>query len=142
MGGANIVGRWSLQSWVTRGESGTLDHPFGESAEGSLVYTLGGWVSLHLAAADRPRQPVSLQGASGTATERAAAYSSYVAYCGNYHVEGDIIVHRVTNSLYPNWLGIELRRVFSLSSNSLVLAMPTPEGQEPLVNELRWSREE
>lgn len=142
MSGAGIVGRWNLQSWVTRSESGTLDHPFGEHAEGSLIYTAGGWVSLHLAADDRPRQPQSLQGASGAATERADAYSSYVAYCGTYHVSGDIVVHRVTNSLYPNWLGIELRRVFSLSSDRLVLAMPTPEGQEPLVNELRWTRVE
>ncbi|MFF0818673.1 lipocalin-like domain-containing protein [Rhodococcus sp. NPDC003318] len=142
MSGASIVGRWSLQSWVTRSESGALDNPFGEHAEGSLVYTAGGWVSLHLAADDRPRQPASLLGASGTTSERAAAYSSYVAYCGTYHVEGDIVVHRVTNSLYPNWLGSELRRIFSLNSDSLVLAMPTPEGQEPLVNELHWTRME
>jgi hypothetical protein len=137
-----IVGRWSLQSWVTRSESGALDNPFGEQAEGSLVYTEGGWVSLHLAASDRPRQPASLQGASGTTAERVAAYSSYVAYFGIYHVEGDIVVHRVMNSLYPNWVGTELRRTFTLSASSLVLAMPTPEGQEPLVNELRWTREE
>jgi hypothetical protein len=142
MSGASIVGRWVLQSWVTRSASGTLGKPFGEHAEGSLVYTVGGWVSMHLAASERPRQPLSLQGASGTMSERAAAYSSYVAYCGTYHVEGDIVVHEVTNSLYPNWLGIELRRTFLLSSDSLVLAMPTPEGQEPLLNELRWTRAE
>lgn len=142
MSGASIVGRWRLQAWVARSESGTLEHPFGENADGSLVYTAGGWVGLHLAAGDRPRQPESLQGASGTTSERAAAYSSYVAYCGTYHLEGAVVVHRVTNSLYPNWLGTELRRVISLSSDSLVLSMPTPDGQEPLVNELRWTRAE
>jgi hypothetical protein len=139
---ASLVGRWRLQSWVTHSESGALDYPFGEHAEGSLIYTTGGWVALHLAAEDRPRQPLSLHGASGTTDERADAYATYVAYCGTYDVEDDIIVHRVTNSLYPNWIGIELRRVFSLSSDSLVLAMPTPAGAEPLLNELRWTREE
>jgi lipocalin-like protein len=137
-----LVGTWRLTSWSARREDGVVTYPFGERAEGSLVYTAGGWMIAMLAASDR----VSLSagdGVGGSEAERAAAFSTYVAYCGTYEVEGDVVVHRVAMSLFPNWVGGEQKRYLELSGDELVLRMPPLEIEGKVtVNEFRWIREE
>jgi hypothetical protein len=80
----------------------------------------------------------------GSDVERAAAFSSYVAYCGSYEVTADdVVVHRVAISLFPNWVGSEQTRYFELAGDELVLrTAPIKIGGKLLVNELRWHREE
>jgi hypothetical protein len=53
-----LVGRWRLDSYIARHEDGSVAYPLGEAASGSLVYTAGGWMSGHLAAAERPNLTV------------------------------------------------------------------------------------
>lgn len=138
-----IIGRWRLSSWLTRDAHDSVGYPFGEKAQGSVIYTPGGWVSVHVAAEGRPDLPIDILGAIGTEADRLSAYATYVAYSGRYRVQGDVIVHEVMTSLYPNWVGIELRRSFELSGDRLVLSMPPGEaGTEIAVHELHWSREE
>lgn len=138
-----IAGLWRLKSWTTQNGYGDINYPFGQNAEGNIIYTPNGRVSVHLAAGDRPRMPQDIQGAIGSGPDQIAAYATYVAYSGSYHFEGDIIVHKLTMSLYPNWLGIELRRSFDLSGDRLLLKMPTPETDaKVMINELLWIREE
>ena len=117
-------------------------YPLGTDARGSLVYTAGGWMTAHVCAADRTALPTQeLRGGSDAA--RAAAFASYVAYCGPYEVVGDVVVHHVTMSLFPNWVGGVQRREFELTGDELVLRTPPLEvGGSLLVNELRWQREE
>ncbi|SRR6266496_250976 len=80
-----IVGRWRLVSWSAQIEGGAVAYPFGEHAEGSLVYTPGGWMIGMLAAGDRAN--LSTQDVvGGSEEERALAFSSYVAYCGTYEM--------------------------------------------------------
>ena len=81
MAAVGLVGRWRLVSWSFRSENGATAYPFDESAEGSLVYTPGGWMTVTLAKADRARLSTDDIVGGGEA-ERAAAGSSYVAYCG------------------------------------------------------------
>ena len=139
----NIAGLWRLKSWTTQDKDGNLDYPFGQNAEGNIIYTPGGRVSVHIAADNRPRMPLDIHGAIGSGPDQISAYATYVAYSGSYHFEGDIIVHKLTTSLYPNWLGIELRRTFDLSGSRLLLKMPTPEtDSEVMINEILWIREE
>jgi len=95
-----------------------------------------------LATADRANMPTDdLVG--GSEAERAAAYSSYIAYGGTYEVDGNLVIHRVRMSLFPNWVGSEQERHFELSGDELVLRGPPVEvaGQQ-VVSELRWTREE
>ena len=35
-----------------------------------------------------------------------------MAYCGSFHVEGDSVIHRIENSLFPEWIGTDLMRTF------------------------------
>ena len=79
----------------------------------------------------------------GSEADRAAAFSTYIAYAGAYEIEGDVVVHRIGMSLFPDWVGGEQKRSFELSHNELVLRTPPLEiGGEVAVNELRWFREE
>ena len=142
MAAVGLVGRWRLVSWSTGTADGAVAYPFGERAEGSLVYTPRGWMTVTLAKADRASLSTDdLVG--GSNAERAVAYSSYVAYCGTYEVEGDVVTHRVQMSLFPNWVGSEQKREFELSGDELVVRGPPVEiGGELVVSELRWVREE
>lgn len=137
-----LVGRWRLVSWTANGEQGGVSYPFGARAEGSVVYTAGGWMSGHLAAGGRLPLP-SENILDGTEAQRAAAFSSYVAYCGSYRIDGDVVVHEVQMSLLPNWVGIEQLRSFELSGDMLLLKTPPIViGADTVVNELHWIREE
>jgi Lipocalin-like domain len=137
-----LVGRWRLVSYVSRADDGSLTHPLGADPQGSLVYTEGGWMSAQLCASDRIELPTDdLLG--GTEADRAAALSSYVAYCGSYEVTGDVVVHHVAMSLFPNWVGTEQTRHVDLTGEDLVLRTPPIKvGGKSLVHEFHWRREE
>ncbi|MEV6769085.1 lipocalin-like domain-containing protein [Nocardia sp. NPDC051030] len=139
---SDLVGRWQLTAWTATDETGAVTTPFGENPQGSLIYTPGGWMSGHLAATDRHNlsTPNAL---GGPESERAQAYSSYVAYSGEYRVEADTVIHLLHMSLFPNWVGTEQRRFVDLSPTNLILRTPpTPIGSRTLVNSLHWTRAE
>jgi hypothetical protein len=129
-------------SYVGRADDGSLTYPLGADPQGSLVYTEGGWMSAQICAQDRKDLPTEdLLG--GSEAERAAAFSSYLAYCGSYEARDDVVVHRVVISSFPNWVGSEQTRHFEVTGEELVLrTAPIEVGGRSLVNELRWRREE
>jgi hypothetical protein len=57
-----------------------------------------------------------------SAEERAQAAGTYVSYCGRYEFRGDIVVHRVELSLFPNWIGVEQERLVEVTGNRLILS--------------------
>lgn len=135
-----IAGAYTLARWTARSANGTVEYPFGERPTGNLVYTPGGRVAVMLAAGDRPNLSTDDIVGEGV-DERAAAFSSFMAYCGEYAIEGDVVVHRITMSMFPNWVGVEQIRHFELSDDELVLQSPPFEiDGEMVVNELRWAR--
>lgn len=142
VGDGKLVGRWRLRSWTAKTDLGAISYPLGERPVGSLVYTRGGWMTVTIAAGDRPNLATG-DVVGGTQEERAAAFSTYFAYCGEYAIDGDIVVHRIGMSMFPNWVGIDQKRHFELSDGGLVLrSQPFEMNGEAVVNELRWVREE
>ena len=118
---AHLVGTWRLLTWVSEGEDGDL-HPMGETPEGILVYTPGGTMITTIGAPGRP----AIEGGdmqAGPVDARLAAMSSFVAYSGSFHVEGDDVVHDVTMSLFPNWVGSAQRRHVRLSADGRSLEL-------------------
>lgn len=129
-------------SYVSRADDGSLSYPLGHDAQGSLVYTTGGWMSVQISTGDRRDLP-SDDLFSGSDGERAEAFSSYLAYCGPYEVTGDVVVHHVAMCAFPNWVGTEQRRHFELTGEQLALRTPPIQvGGQLLVYELLWRREE
>jgi Lipocalin-like domain len=78
----------------------------------------------------------------GDEDQRAAAYSTCLAYFGSYEVLGDVIVHRIDASLFPNWTGTVHERLFTCRGNELVLRTPPSENSGvTVVNETSWKRD-
>lgn len=57
-------------------------------------------------------------------------------------MQGDVVIHFVEASLYPNWSGTVQPRPFSCDGGKLVLRTPPPTGAGgTVVNEISWVRE-
>jgi hypothetical protein len=132
-----LAGRWRPQSWTAHQSGGPIVHPIGERVRGSLVYTPGRWMSVQIAAARRGSpsdQQLDFPGA--------VPYPGYLAYCGAYRVENDVVVHDVAMSLLPDWVGTRQVRRCELVGDLLVLrTVAAADGPAP-GNGLRWIREE
>ena len=59
---------------------------------------------------------------SGTPGEDSAAVKSYLSYAGPYEYQGDRVVHRVTQSSFPNWVGSEQIRKVRFEDDPLELS--------------------
>ena len=59
---------------------------------------------------------------AGDDGERAAAYSTYNAYCGTFSVpEPGVVVHHVELAIHPDHPGMDKRREFELDGDELTL---------------------
>jgi hypothetical protein len=135
-----ISGVWRLLAWRRVADDGSLTYPLGEVVDGLLVYTPQGSMAVQMASASRPNID-STDPLGGDATERAAAYSSCLAYFGTYEVRGNEVIHTISVSLYPNWSGTNAARPFEIIGDQLTLrTLPSPDGGETVVNEMYWAR--
>lgn len=132
----NIAGSWNLVAWRRIQEDGTVTYPFGEEIIGILIYSEDFKMAVQMLAKNRPTLPTT-DALGGSDEQRAAAYSTCLAYFGTYEVQGDQIIHQVEGSLFPNWSGTVQNRPFELDGDNLVLRTP-PTGT--VVNEISWVR--
>jgi Lipocalin-like domain len=137
---SDVAGSWRLTGWRRIDASGNITYPLGRDAVGLLIYGPDGSMAVQLAA--RNRRPIKTSDPlSGDSDELARAYSTCLAYFGTYEVEGDWIVHRITESLFPNWSNTEQRRPYNCDGKTLVLLTPPGESANGAVfNELTWER--
>jgi hypothetical protein len=137
-----IIGSWSLKGWRRLVEGGETTYPLGEDATGVLIYAEGGTMAVQMVAAGRP--PIATDDAlGGDPSQRAAAYSTCLAYFGTYEVQGDSVIHRVQGSLFPNWSGTVQARPFAFDGQELVLRTPPTKGADgTVVNEISWVRDD
>jgi Lipocalin-like domain len=119
----HLVGVWQLESWTARDSRGNVEKPFGEHPTGVLVITADGWMSVHVAASDRPDFPTR-SNPFGKPDEHAAAFVGYISYAGRYRTDGGRLVTTVQVSSIPNWVGSEQVRDLEFARDSLVLRPP------------------
>ena len=137
-----FIGAWKLLSFEFRKDEGTSIYPFGETAQGSIIYTESGRYSAQLMRVDRPRFAVPDQ-MKGTTDEIAASYKGCISYFGSYEVdfENGFIIHRVEGSLFPNMEGSNQIRVFDLSGDRLQLTTPPFKlDGEQAIGILQWKK--
>jgi hypothetical protein len=121
---APIIGAWKLISFEVRRENDVV-YPFGKNAQGIIMYTDSGLMSVHLMRPDRP-QFASGDQLRGTDEEIKANYEGFVSYYGPYELnrkEG-FVIHHLEGSLFPNWEGTSHKRFFEFSGNQLKLITP------------------
>jgi hypothetical protein len=123
MVGSPLVGTWRLVSFAFRSADGRFSYPFGEDALGYLIYTADGYMAASLMAADRPAFG-SADTRGGTTEEKAAAWDTYVSYCGPYTLEDGRVVHHAELSLIPGLSGSDQMRSYALDGDTLTISTP------------------
>lgn len=138
-----FIGTWKLVSFEIRTDRGAVVYPFGEDAQGSIIYTASGHFSVQIRRTHRPHFASGDQ-LKGTVEEIEASYKGYLSYCGLYDFDlnGGFVVHRVEGSLFPNWEGQGLKRYCTFSDNRLTLTTPPTlwGGRGEIIGTLVWER--
>ena len=116
-----LTGTWSLIAWYNETASGKRIYPLGEKATGYISYSPDGFVFVHLSAADRQLYAIN-DPFSGSPSEDAAAIKSQITYAGPFEYHGDHVIHHVTQSSCPNWVGTEQRRNVEFRGDGLRLS--------------------
>ncbi len=119
MNKADISGRWDIVSWQQAYDDGRVVYPMGQQLRGFIEYGPYGMFCI-VSKADRPNFTSGGQWSASDA-EKAGAYDSYLTYSGGYEVEGDVIVHQVQHSLFPNWVDGLQRRIAKFENGLLHL---------------------
>ena len=120
-----LVGSWRLISAEGRSSDGKVTLDYGAKPLGRLILDSGGRMSLHLLNSTRQRF------ASGdflrpTPQELKEAFEGYFGYFGTYTVGKNTgtVTFYVEGAAYPNYIGTDQRRFFTLSGNRLTLRTP------------------
>jgi hypothetical protein len=115
-----FVGTWRLVSAETKTASGEVSYPFGKDATGYLIYGQDGFMAVAIMHANRANFASSDIGA-GSLEEKLASFDTYLSYSGTYEMKGDVVVHHIELSLFPNWCGTHQERFFRFSGDQLIL---------------------
>ncbi|HYH60232.1 MAG TPA: lipocalin-like domain-containing protein [Solirubrobacterales bacterium] len=138
---ARLVGEWTLVSWSGVDAQGARVSHGGDKPSGELIY-LESWRMAVQIQHDERAAFGSTDWSAGEVAERAAAYSTFNAYCGTFVVpEPGVVVHHVELAIHPDHPGMEKRREFELDGDELTLRtqdVETPEG--PATSQLVWRR--
>ena len=137
----DLHGTWRLHDWVIDYDDGRpASFPFGADATGLLIYAADGHVSAAIGRGGRARLSRDDIRRAPEA-EKAAAFDSYFHYAGTWRLEGGQVVHEVTQSLNPNFVGTVQVRDLDLQGDRLELraVVPTLSGAT-MTNRLVWRR--
>lgn len=116
-----LIGGWNLLRWEIAYEDGRAPStPFGADATGILVYAPDGCMNASISRARR--KPLSSPSTrTAPVEERLAAFESFFSYGGRYRIEsgadGQHVVHSVSQSLNPNFIGSEQRRKMDFAAD-------------------------
>lgn len=133
-----LNGTWHLVSWEIETD-GCITHPFGPDATGLIHYTEDGGMAACIARANRPLWSNG-NPRKAPESERLAAFESFFHYAGTWRIEDQrgvpVVIHTVSHSLNPDFVGTEQSRRVDLDGDALTLS-----AQEGLRHHrLRWRR--
>ena len=137
-----LSGAWKLITFEFRRNNGVAIYPFGETAQGSILYTRSGRYSAQLMRHDRPRFAIPDQ-MQGAVKEIEAAFKGCISYFGSYEldIENKLITHHVEGSIFPNMEGTKQIRKYELDGDFMTLTTPPFKlDGEKAVGILRWKR--
>ncbi len=123
----SLQGVWHLHRWeITYDDGRATTYPFGPDATGLIQYTHDGGMSACIARHHRPRLS-SDSVRSAPPSEQISAFESFFQYAGTYvtrlHNGMPQVVHQVTHSLNPNFVGSQqIRKVDLAPDGSLTLS--------------------
>ncbi len=136
----SFIGTWSHVDSELTGADGKVSYPWGRNVKGYIMYNKDGYVSVSMMTANRPQMATKdLRG--GNTEEKAAAYSTFMAYSGKYEVKDKTVIHHVEVSSFPNWSGVSQVRHFEFEGDRLILSPPptTVNGKQQVAR-IIWER--
>lgn len=142
-----LAGAWRLLRWeISYGDGRATTFPFGREATGLIQYTTDGFMSACIARGSRGLLS-SDSVRSAPEAERLAAFESYFQYAGPYEIRTEgarqQVVHHVTHSLNPNFVGTQQVRTmtFGRDGGLMLSASDTLPGSDVARHHrLMWSR--
>ena len=138
----DLVGTWSLKSYIANGSDGTEAFPFGESPQGLLTYTAEGHMAVVFMSRGRPKF-ASGDPLGGTLEEIKQAFEGFDAYAGKYECDetSGTVTHHVEVARFPNWVNTLQVRYPRLVDGWLHLGTPPiPALGQEWVLSLVWRR--
>lgn len=129
-----LTGSWRIVSWHWYDASGAVSSPLGDDPVGLLIYDASGVVSAQLMRRNQPKFQDD-DWLRATDEEKAMAWSGYFGYFGTYTIDepAGTITHSIEGSWFPNLVGTEQVRRYSLDGNRLTLHAETPWGHVSIV---------
>lgn len=120
--GNALVGSWKLVFFENQTTTGEVSYPLGRQPVGLLIYDAKGWISVHVMKPGRPNFKAGDR-VRGTPEEIKTAFEGYAGYYGRYTVDErrQTVTHHVEASSFPNEVGMNLERAFTLSGRRLIL---------------------
>ena len=117
----DLVGGWTFVEWSIALPDGKTSRPFQPDPSGMVVYSADGMMSAVIQAGDRrPFADANIRRLSSQI--KAEAFDSYFHYAGTWSIRDNSVVHVVTASLNPNFLGTEQVRFVHLADGTLTLS--------------------
>ena len=121
-----LLGAWSLVSWQSFADDGSVQYPLGENAVGQLMYDAAGRVSAQLV---RPHQKRfdSEDWRKARPEEMVAAWPGYFGYFGTFTVYtgNETVTHHIEAGWFPNLAGTNQIRHYRFDGDQLVLDADT-----------------
>ena len=134
-----FIGVWKLLEMKSVSVDNII-YPLGEVV-GQLIYTQDR-MSAQLGSKDRPNFK-SNDYREGTQSEIYSAFNSYISYFGEYEIIPDknLVIHKVEQSLFPNWIGQNVKRYYEFKDSLLILkSTPIKYENQLLTPTLVWDK--
>jgi hypothetical protein len=134
-----IVGTWTLVSSDTVQPNGTRSPTFGSNPKGIAVFDSGGRYVFTFINSSLPKFAGNNR-TTGTPDENKAVVQGTLAHFGRYTVneaEPSLTLH-IESSSFPNWVGTEQKRTFTVAGDDLKWITPAASGGGSA--ELVWKR--
>jgi hypothetical protein len=116
-----LIGVWRLITVEDQQADGSVLHPYGERAQGYLIYHPEGYMSATVMSAERPRLATAVRPFALSPEDAAGVLRTMgSAYCGTWELRDEsTVIHHVQAALIPNMIGQDEVRPFELKGNRL-----------------------
>ena len=118
-----LVGAWMFVSSTTKLPDGTP--VWGSNPKGLTIFTDNGRYSSHVMSASRPKFRSNSR-ITGTPDENKATVAGSLGYSGTYSVSDKTLAFKIEASTYPNAVGDEQKRSFTLTGDELKYTNTAP----------------
>ncbi len=134
---STVVGTWVLVSEVAH-QGGKTSEPLGPHPVGSMMLDPGGRFMLMIARRDLPKF-ASNRREAGTPQENKAVLAGSLSFFGTYAVSEGVLTLRPEASTFPNWVGADQKRYFTMDGDEMKWTNRTPAIAAQVV-EVVWRR--